>query len=60
MKTYKIPVIWQMAGFCTIKAESLEDAIEEAQDEPLPSDSSYIEDSFEVDLEGAEIHNPDR
>lgn len=27
MKTYKIPVIWQVAGFCTIKAESLDATI---------------------------------
>lgn len=57
MKTYKIPVVWQVAGICEIKAESLQEAIDKAQEGNLPYDSSYIEDSFEIDHEGISFHN---
>lgn len=51
MKTYKIPVVWQMYGYVEVEAESLDEAIQKAQDAPLP-DGSYVEGSFEVDGDG--------
>ena len=59
LKTYKIPVIWQVVGLMNIEANSLEEAIEKAQapGTPLPRDGNYIEDSFEIDLEGIPYHN---
>ena len=51
MKTYKIPVVWQMIGHVEVQAESLDDAVEKVLDTsvPLPEDGEYIEGSFEVD-----------
>jgi len=49
MKTYKIPVVWQMYGYVEVEAESMVEAINLAYDAPLPDDGSYIEGSFEVD-----------
>jgi hypothetical protein len=48
---YKIPVIWSMIGTQIVEADSLEEAIELAEDLPLPKDGDYIEGSFEVDQE---------
>ena len=52
MKTFKIPVVWQMYGVMHIEAESLEEAKEKAfaGETPLP-DGNYIDDSMEVDNE---------
>lgn len=47
--TFKIPVVYQMYGHVTVEADSLEDAIDKVEDGPLPTDSSYVEGSFEVD-----------
>ncbi len=57
MKTYKIPCVWESYGYMEIEAESLQDAIELAeQDErPLPKESSYIEGSFWVDYDGIDL-----
>ena len=49
MKTYKIPVVWQMYGYVEVQADSVAEAIHEAKGAPLPEDGSYIEGSFEVD-----------
>ena len=56
MKTYKIPLIWQMHGYCHIEANSLKDAIEIAlgSDTPLP-DGFYVDDSVAVDYEALEL-----
>jgi hypothetical protein len=51
MKTYRIPVSWEVYGYVTIKAESLSEAVLQAEDAPLPEDASYIEASFRVDHE---------
>lgn len=49
-KSYRIPVSWQMYGYITVEAETLEEAIEQAEDTntPLP-EGSYVQGSFEVD-----------
>ena len=52
MKTYKVPVVWQMYGYVEVEAESMAEAIHEAQAAPLPEDASYVEGSFEVDESG--------
>jgi hypothetical protein len=55
MKTYKIPVVWQMIGHVEVQADSLSEAIIDAEDAPLPEDGSYIEGSFEVDESSIEV-----
>ena len=52
MKTYKIPCSWEMYGYMDIEAETLEEAVAEADHflTPLP-EGNYVEDSFEVDTE---------
>lgn len=52
MKTYKVPVVWQMYGYVEVEADSLAEAIHEADAAPLPEDGSYVEGSFEVDHDG--------
>ncbi len=52
MKTYKIPVVWQMHGYVEVEADSMSEAVNKAYDTPLPDDGSYIEGSFEVDEAG--------
>ena len=49
MKTYRVPVVWQMYGYVEVQADSVAEAIHEAKGAPLPEDGSYIEGSFEVD-----------
>ena len=61
-KTYRIPCSWEMYGVMEVKAESLEEAVRKAfeGDTPLPMDnSSYVEASFDVDVEVAEEYNPE-
>ena len=52
MKTYKVPVVWQMYGYVEIEADSMSEAINMTYRAALPSDGSYIEGSFEVDESG--------
>ena len=59
MKTYKIGVVWQMYGHVEVEANSLAEAINEAQDAPLPDNGEYIEGSFEVDVEGCALNEVD-
>ena len=56
---YKIPVTWQAYGMLYIEANSLQDAVDAADESPLPKDSEYINDSFEVDIEGIPYNNPE-
>jgi hypothetical protein len=46
---YKIPVSWTAVAIVEVDATSLEEAIEKAQDAPLPKESEYLDGSFEVD-----------
>ena len=52
MKTWKIPVVWQMMGTVTIVADTLDEAMKIAEDEggviPLPDNGSYLDDSWEL------------
>ena len=57
---YKIPVVWQMYAVLEVESDSLENAIShvESADTPLPTNGSYISDSFEVDFDAIPVHNP--
>ena len=59
MKSYLVPVVYQMYGYVTIDANSIEDAIKKVEDSdvPLPQDANYVEGSFEVDREGIDFAN---
>jgi|LakMenE18May11ns_1017448.scaffolds.fasta_scaffold9721213_1 hypothetical protein len=52
MKTYKVPVVWTMMAYVEVEAESLDEAINEVMNAPLPDNGEYLEDSFEVDHMG--------
>lgn len=49
MKTYKIPVFWQMIATVEVEAESLNEAMRIVDNNPLPENGEYVGDSFEVD-----------
>lgn len=52
MKKYKIPVTWQSYGHIIVEGESAEDALNNARNDPeipLPTESSYVEGSFQVE-----------
>ena len=52
MNTYKVPVSWREYGYVLVKANSIEEAGEKANDEDLPHDNSeYLEGSFEIEYE---------
>lgn len=55
-KNWVIPVEWSEIALLDVEAETLEEAIELAKTENfgLPSDSSYLEDSFKVSPEDIE------
>jgi hypothetical protein len=49
MAKFKVPVVWQMAGYVTVEADDAEEASELAVFEGVPDDGDYISDSFSVD-----------
>lgn len=61
MNVYKIPVVYQNWGLVDVEAQSLEKAIEYAENNlyelPLPEDPQYIDDSYEIDYKGIYDHN---
>ena len=46
-----------MYGFYHIEAENIKEALQKAEDADLPTDSSYIECSFEIDNEMIPFYN---
>lgn len=52
MKTWKIPVAYEMMGVIEVVADTLAEAMELARDEagniPLPDNASYVDDSWEL------------
>ena len=60
MKTYRIPLLWQMFGYVDVEAESPEAAMEYAigPDCPLP-EGYYVEDSVQVDTDILPFENDD-
>lgn len=65
MKSWQIPVSWEMCGTVTVQADTLEEGLEIARDSdgeiPLPDDAYYVDGSWDLsydDVEGIrEIHN---
>ncbi len=62
MRTYTIPVTWEMFGELKIKASTLEEAFRIADDinTGLPKESFYVDDSFVIDRVTAEILEEER
>ena len=58
-KWYEIPCSWEVYGTVEVAATSLDEAIERVEDDdfPLPSRSSYVDGSFQVDRPIAEDLN---
>ncbi len=52
MKTWKIPVTWEVSACVEVEAETLADAMEIARDDegtiPLPTDSEYVDGSWNL------------
>jgi len=48
-----------MYGTVEVEADSLAEAIHEADGAPLPENGEYIEGSFEVDVEGSALNEVD-
>lgn len=57
-RTWSIPVTWEMYGRVEIEAETKEEAIEifkdVMQELPLPEESYYVDDSFELSTDNIE------
>lgn len=58
MKQFRIPVVYSMTGTVIVEAESREQLMQQlhsgtldTSDLPLPTDASYLEDSFEIDTD---------
>ena len=47
-KLYRIPVEWAVTGTLLVEAESLSEALLEAEDAPLPEPKDYIDGTFEI------------
>jgi hypothetical protein len=47
-KLYRIPVEWAVTGTLLVEAESLSEALLEAEDVPLPEPEDFIEGTFEI------------
>ena len=50
MAKFIIPCSWEMYGKIEIEANTLQEAIEKANEAPLP-EGNYVDSSFEVDTE---------
>ena len=50
MKTFKLPVTWEMCGIVEVEAESLEDAIAnfDPHTDELPAEPQYVDGSFQL------------
>ena len=49
MNTYRISCEWAVCGTMYVEADSIEEAIQKAEDDyPLPTDPEYIDGSFNV------------
>lgn len=55
MKTWKVPVTWEMYGVVEIEADTLEEAFELAYDDSIPlPEGDYVEASWNVESEDAD------
>ena len=57
MNTYKIPCTWLMYGMYHIKANSLQEALQLADDAELPTDKDYLDGSFEINKDMLPYYN---
>jgi high-affinity K+ transport system ATPase subunit B len=57
MKKFTIPVLWQVYSCMEIEANSLDEAIEIAEDSNLPKDGEYVDGSFIIDHDAISDHN---
>lgn len=59
MKTWKIPVTWEMCGNVVVEAATLEEAMNIARDDdgviPIPDDSDYVDGSWRLSYEMTDI-----
>ena len=59
MKTWRIPVVWQEMAVINIDANTLAEAVEIAKDDegviPLPTNSQFLDGSWEVDCDSIAI-----
>lgn len=59
MKSWSIPVTWEVYGRVVIEANTLEEAMEKARDDegviPLPDENDYVDGSWRVTEEDVEI-----
>jgi hypothetical protein len=49
LKTFYIPICWQLCDTLAIEAETLEKAIALAHKQDLPEGGVYIDESFQID-----------
>jgi len=59
-KIYKVPVSYEMYGYVYIEADDLEEACSIAEEDetiPLPYNAEYVEGSWLVDWDVAQIYN---
>ena len=65
MKSWEVPVTWEMCGMVTVQADTLEEAVEIARDEdgkiPFPDGAYYVDGSWDLSYDDVEeireIHN---
>ncbi len=59
MKSWSIPVTWEVYGRVVIESNTLEEAMEKARDDegviPLPDENDYVDGSWRVTEEDVEI-----
>lgn len=59
MKTWKIPVTWEMCGNVVVEAATLEEAMNIARDDdgviPLPDDSYYVDGSWRLSYDMSQV-----
>ncbi len=54
---YKIPCTWTVSGVVEVEADSLDTAKLLADDAPLPTESDYVDGSFEVNYAMLDYYN---
>lgn len=57
MKSWVIPVTWEMCGIVTVKADSLEKAMEKVRysgNIPIPQEGVYVDGSFDLSMNEVE------
>jgi hypothetical protein len=57
MTEFEVPVTWERCGWVKVKAESMEKALKDfdPQAHALPSESEYVEGSFQLTTDDPEI-----